>query len=48
MFRKFIGTLVILVGIGLFIGNVTGVFPTFSYAGFITMGVGGLIFGGSD
>jgi uncharacterized membrane protein YkgB len=38
-----IGILVILVGIVLLIGNLTGLFPTFPYAGFIVMFVGGLI-----
>jgi hypothetical protein len=32
-------------GVGLLIGNVTGVFPTFPFAGFIVMTIGGVIAG---
>jgi hypothetical protein len=38
------GGLLLVVGIGLLIGNVTGIFPTFPFAGFIVMGIGGAIF----
>ena len=37
------GGLVLVVGIGLFIGNITGLFPTFPFAGFIGIGIGGAI-----
>jgi hypothetical protein len=37
--------MVIGVGIILLIGNRTGVLPTFPFAGFLTMTVGGMIFG---
>lgn len=40
-----VGTLIILLGVGLLIGNVTGVFPTFPFAGFIVMTIGGVIAG---
>jgi hypothetical protein len=39
------GALIFLLGVGLFIGNVTGLFPTFPFAGFIAMTVGSLLFG---
>jgi hypothetical protein len=42
---QLLGGLIFVVGIGLFIGNVTGVFPTFPFAGFIVMGIGGAIVG---
>jgi hypothetical protein len=38
------GGLLFLAGGGLFMGNVTGLFPTFPFAGFIVMGIGGAIF----
>jgi uncharacterized membrane protein len=44
---RFLGILVFVVGIVLFIGNVTGAFPTFPFAGFIVMSIGGLIWGAS-
>jgi hypothetical protein len=40
-----LGVIVIGVGIILSIGNRTGAFPTFPFAGFITMTVGGMIVG---
>jgi hypothetical protein len=43
--QQLLGGLIFVVGIGLFIGNVTGIFPTFPFAGFIVMGIGGAIFG---
>src|SRR5262249_39723162 len=39
------GTVVFLLGVGLFIGNITGLFPTFPFAGYIVMMVGGLLLG---
>jgi hypothetical protein len=42
---QFLGGLIFVVGIGLFLGNKTGLFPTFPFAGFIVMGVGGAIVG---
>jgi hypothetical protein len=39
------GTLILLLGVGLLIGNITGLFPTFPFAGFIVMTVGGVIAG---
>jgi hypothetical protein len=38
-----LGTVVIVVGAGLWIGNVTRMFPTFPLAGYLTMAVGGII-----
>jgi hypothetical protein len=40
---KAIGLLFLVVGIILLIGNVSGWWPTFPLAGFITMGLGSLI-----
>ena len=40
---KAVGLIVFVLGIGLFIGNVTRVFPTFPLAGWATMAVGGVI-----
>jgi len=40
-----LGGLIFAVGIGLFIGNVTGIFPTVPFAGFVVMGIGGAILG---
>jgi hypothetical protein len=39
------GALMVLLGAGLFLGNVTGLFPTFPFAGFLVMTAGGLLFG---
>jgi len=39
-----LGSVLFIVGIGLFIGNITGLFPTFSFAGFIFMTIGGALF----
>ncbi|MFT3880028.1 MAG: hypothetical protein QM703_10265 [Gemmatales bacterium] len=38
-----LGTLIVVVGIGLLIGNISGLFPTFPFAGYLTIGLGGLI-----
>ena len=38
-----IGAIILFIGIILLIGNVSGWWPTFPYAGFITMGLGGLV-----
>ena len=38
-----IGFIIFLVGFVLFIGNTTGCMTTFSYAGFITMALGGIV-----
>ena len=45
-----IGFLVIVVGVILIIGNMTGLFPTFPFAGYLTTVLGGLLFrlGGSN
>ncbi len=43
----FLGMVVFGAGILLFIGNRTGLFATFPFAGFITMGIGGALFGAS-
>ncbi|MEA2707611.1 MAG: hypothetical protein QOF78_212 [Phycisphaerales bacterium] len=40
---KVVGLLILVLGIGLFIGNISGAFPTFSGAGWITIIVGGAI-----
>jgi hypothetical protein len=40
-----VGGLIFVVGCGLFAGNVTGMFISFPYAGYITMFIGGAIFG---
>jgi hypothetical protein len=45
---RILGGLVFVIGIGLYIGNRTGIFPTFPYAGFIAMGIGGLIWGAAE
>lgn len=42
---QLLGGLIFVVGVGLFIGNVTGLFRTFPFAGFIVMGIGGAIVG---
>jgi hypothetical protein len=39
-----LGGLVFIIGLGLFIGNITRLFPTVPLAGFITMMVGGFIY----
>lgn len=39
-----VGALIVVVGVGLWLGNMTGKFPTFPYAGYITIGIGGAIF----
>jgi hypothetical protein len=39
------GGLVCLLGFGLFVGNLTGLFPTVPFAGFIVMALGGVIAG---
>jgi hypothetical protein len=40
---KILGVLVFVAGVGLFVGNVSRVFPTFPLAGYITMAIGGAI-----
>ena len=39
-----VGGLIFVVGVLLFLGNTTGKFYSFPYAGYITMGIGGAIF----
>lgn len=39
-----VGGLIVVVGALLWIGNVSGKFPTFPYAGYITIAIGGAIF----
>ena len=38
-----IGVIILIIGIILLIGNVSGGWPTFPYAGFITMALGSLV-----
>jgi hypothetical protein len=45
LFIQFLGGLVFVVGICLLFGNVTGIFPTFPFAGFIVTTIGGVIWG---
>jgi hypothetical protein len=40
-----VGGIIFVIGVGLFLGNVTGKFISFPYAGYITMLVGGAIAG---
>jgi hypothetical protein len=40
---RLLGAGLVVLGIGLFIGNTTGAFPTFPYAGGILMGIGSLV-----
>lgn len=42
-FLNVIGLIILIVGIFLFIGNVSRAFPTFPLAGWATMAVGGII-----
>jgi hypothetical protein len=39
-----LGGLLLLVGAALFMGNMTGLFPTFPFAGFLLMGIGATLF----
>src|SRR5262249_12420701 len=48
MLLKLVGGVVFVVGIGLFFGHVSGAFPTFPYAGFVVMGIGGALWGAAD
>ena len=41
---KILGGIVFVAGAGLFIGNVTRLFPTFPLAGWLTMLAGGAMF----
>jgi hypothetical protein len=38
-----VGGVIVVIGAGLWIGNVTGKFVSFPFAGYITMGIGGAI-----
>src|SRR5262245_28038140 len=38
-----VGAVVFFVGLGLMFGNITGLFPTFPFAGFLTTGLGSLL-----
>lgn len=38
-----VGGIIFVAGVGLFLGNVTGMFISFPYAGYVTMLVGGAI-----
>jgi hypothetical protein len=40
---KILGVIVFVAGVGLFIGNVSHMFYTFPFAGYITMAIGGVI-----
>lgn len=42
---KIVGALVFLLGLFLFFGNVLGYFPTFPGAGYITLAIGGALYG---
>jgi hypothetical protein len=44
-FLHICGGCIFLLGAALFIGNVTGLFPTVPFAGYIIMAVGGMVFG---
>lgn len=39
-----VGGLIVAIGVLLWTGNVFGFFPTFPYAGYITIAIGGAIF----
>jgi hypothetical protein len=39
-----LGAVVLIVGIGLFVGNISGMFPTFPGAGWLTIAVGGIMY----
>jgi len=41
---RIVGGLIFVLGAGLWIGNVSGAFPTFPLAGYLTMLVGGVVF----
>jgi hypothetical protein len=43
--RLLLGVLIFMLGIGLWIGNLSGRFPTFPFAGFVIMTAGGAIIG---
>jgi len=45
MALKGLGGLIVAVGIFLFCGNIFRFFPTFPFAGYITIAIGGAIFG---
>jgi membrane-bound ClpP family serine protease len=40
-----LGSVVFVLGVGLLIGNVTGIFPTLPFAGFVVMTIGGAMVG---
>jgi hypothetical protein len=40
---RLIGLIILLIGLVIFIGNISGRWPSFPLAGFITMGIGSLI-----
>ncbi len=40
-----VGGLILAIGALLFWGNVSGNFVTFPYAGYVTLGIGGAVFG---
>ncbi|MBV9464283.1 MAG: hypothetical protein JO317_08655 [Verrucomicrobiae bacterium] len=44
MILKALGALIFIVGIGLFIGNVSGKFPTFPGLGWLGMFIGGAVY----
>lgn len=46
--RSFFGAVVFGVGMLLFLGNITGAFPSFPFAGFIVMSIGGAIWGAAE
>jgi hypothetical protein len=43
--RTVIGGIIIVIGVCLWIGNMTGIFPTFPFAGILTIIIGGAIAG---
>ena len=45
LFLRIFGGIVVVIGIGLFLGNVTGLFPTFPLAGYLTILAGAGIYG---
>ena len=40
-----LGGIIFLLGVGLFLGNTSGLFPTVPFAGFVLMTIGGAMFG---
>ena len=45
---KVVGGVVFVLGLGLLLGNVTGIFPTVPFAGFVVTTIGGAILGAAS